>query len=65
MYKFMREEPGYCRVYYRNRNAVYCLQNDGGYGLSDVSFYRCTEDGEPTYPIDMPDESDFDQYISP
>lgn len=65
MYKLMRTEEGFCRVYYRNRSMVYCLQNDGGWGRRRLEFYRCTPDGEPSYPVPMPDETEFDNYVEP
>lgn len=66
MYKFMRTDDGYCRAYYRNRAAIYCIQNDGGFGhRRRLEFYRCTQDGEPSYPVQMPGAAEFDQLIEP
>lgn len=49
-------DSGFCRVYYHARNndgesVWYCLQDEGkNIGLR---FYRCTDDGEPCYPIEL------------
>lgn len=65
MYKLMRTEDGLCRTYYRRRAAIYCIQNEGGYGRQRLEFYRCSSNGEPSYPIDMPGINEFDNYIEP
>lgn len=66
MYKFMRTDDGYCRAYYRQRERIYCIQDEGGFGgRRRLEFYRCTRDGEPSYPVPMPDETEFDDYVEP
>lgn len=66
-YKFMREDAGTRRVLYRNdKNRIYCIQDDGGYGRQRLTFYRCSRDGEPAYALDsIPDPRDFDHYLEP
>jgi len=47
MLKFAYEDNGYCRVYYKGpHRSVYCWQWEGREGWK---FYRCTNDGEPSY----------------
>lgn len=65
-YRLMREEPGLCRVLYRAHGRVYCIQNDGGFGRRDLTFYQCSRDGEPQAPLGyIPSEDQFDIYVEP
>ena len=65
MYRLMRTDDGLCRTYYRRRAAIYCLQNDGGFGRRRLEFYRCSQDEEPAYPVPMPGAAEFDDYVEP
>lgn len=63
-FKYMYEESGYCRVYYRgSKGGVYCLQWEGG----DIHvFYTCTDEAEPETPFaKIPAQSRFDRYVEP
>lgn len=65
-YRLVREEPGFHRVLYRAHGRIYCLQNDGRFGKRDLTFYRCSRDGEPKYALDfIPNEDEFDVYLEP
>lgn len=71
MFKFLREDPGFCRVYYTGqspstgRRMLYCIQNDGVGSKAEYVFYKCSRDGEPEYPKAMPDASQFDRLVFP
>ncbi len=70
LYKFDSDDNDNCRVYYTRRDASgrkrwFCIQNDGGWGRTDLKFYSCTSDGEPSYSVAMPAEADFDKYVLP
>jgi hypothetical protein len=65
VYRFMRVEGFCCRAYYRRRNRLYCIQNDAGHAGRDLTFYRCSADGEPVYPVHMPWPEEFDLLIEP
>ena len=62
--KFVREEPGFCRVMYRGSEdrVLYALQDDSPLGLD---MYECTKDGEPSWSVAMPIKSRFDKFIDP
>lgn len=64
---YYKDDPGFCRVYYRGikPRSLYCIQEDGSWVASYLSFYVCSSDGEPSYAIDMPEEDAFDKYIIP
>ena len=63
MFNFDRVDNDFCRVYYRNTdNGLYCIQDKGNQG---VEFLRCSKEGEPEYPLTMPEASEFDQFILP
>ncbi len=66
LYRLDREEPNYFRVYYRAHGRLYCLQNDGGYGKSELTFYACSRDGEPSHALGfIPNPNEFDRYVEP
>jgi hypothetical protein len=66
IYRLVREEPGFFRVYYRAHGRLYCLQNDGGYGRRDLNFYQCSKDGEPLAALGiLPGSDEFDVYMEP
>ncbi len=63
MFNFDHKDEGFCRVYYKNTDGgLYCIQDNGNLG---VEFLRCSSDGEPEYPLTMPEASEFDQQILP
>jgi hypothetical protein len=64
-YKFVREDYGNCRIYYRERQKLFCMQDDGVWGKREVNFYRCSRDGEPSHKVNMPEKSEFDRYMEP
>lgn len=41
-------DNGFCRIYYKEGKALYCLQ-EAGYGMFE--FFVCSRDGEPDRPI--------------
>ena len=65
-YTFLHHDTGNLRVYYRSTaGGLYCLQQDGGWGTSDVHFYVCSRDGEPSYEVAMPREGEVDIWQTP
>jgi hypothetical protein len=53
--RFLNEDGGNCRVYFKRGTALYCWQ-DEGYGDSvRFEFYRCSKDGEPSHPVSPPE----------
>jgi hypothetical protein len=73
LFEFAANDPGNCRVYYRNagnvnsvrRRHLYCIQNDGSWGKDKFVFYTCSRDGEPSHEIRMPLDSSFDRKVMP
>ena len=61
IYKFAGEDPGFCRVYYRKDKCLYCLQDESCWGNIHFKFYRCSKDGEPSYEVKFPDQSQLDK----
>lgn len=58
-YDLVRVDSGNFRIYYRPRGArgpLYCIQNEGGWGVDRFTFCRCSADGEPEYGIKMPEQ---------
>ncbi len=66
-YRLMRTDPGFCRVLYRSLTGrIYCIQDDGGWGKQNLTFYQCSQDGEPQAALGfMPGEDEFDVYLVP
>jgi len=66
-FKFTHEDRGFCRTYYRSikTKRIYCIQNDGSFGVDKFMFYPCSKDGEPIYSTEIPDKSRFDKFILP
>lgn len=63
MFNFSHTDHDFCRVYYRNTDeGLYCIQDIGYLG---IEFLRCSQNGEPEYPLEMPGADEFDQYILP
>jgi hypothetical protein len=63
-YKFLEEDTGYCRAYYRNlKGRLFCIQNESPNHLLLV-WYECTSDGEPLDPMELPPREEFDEVIS-
>lgn len=65
--KFHSSENGFCRVYYTSESHnLYAFQDEGSWGRVRFELYRCTRDGEPSYPVSwdgvtldkMPDDDD-------
>jgi hypothetical protein len=48
--KFVAEDNGNCRVYYRRMEdrALFCFQLDRD---AHFEFYRCSKDGEPSHEV--------------
>lgn len=67
LFKFLREDTGNCRVYYRGEKPshIYCIQNDGSFGKDSFAFYICSRDGEPSHKIRMPLDTSFDRKVMP
>jgi hypothetical protein len=69
LFRFVREDTGNCRVYYRgaglNPGHLYCIQNDGSWGEDRIVFYTCSRDGEPSYAIRMPLDTSFNRKVLP
>lgn len=65
-YRFIRRHDGTCSTYYKgDKGRWYCLMEDGHRGQSQVRFFVCTKDGEPSNSIPMPDPSEFDKIEMP
>lgn len=65
-YRFIRADPGFCRVYYRGPGKrVFAVADDGGWGIRKIVFYVCSKDGEPSHEVPMPAIDKFDKYIEP
>ena len=65
-YRFICEEPGFCRTLFKDKcGRVYCLQDDGRAGVRDIKFYACSRDGEPSHEVQMPEKEKFDKYVEP
>jgi hypothetical protein len=64
-FKFLREDKGNCRVYYRRKITLFCIQDDGYFGHDEYNFYICSKDGEPSHKVKFPAESRFDKLIYP
>jgi len=63
MFNFDRVDADFCRVYYRNTDqGLYCIQDKGAQG---VEFLRCSLEGEPEYPLSMPEINEFDKFVLP
>lgn len=52
--RFLEEDNGNCRVYYRDGAKLYCWQDDGSWGRHDWRYYVCSRDGEPSYQVQPP-----------
>lgn len=57
-FEFVRADSGNYRLYYRKRSnrALYCIQNEGGWGKDRFVFNLCSHDGEPECEAKWPDE---------
>jgi hypothetical protein len=66
-FKFEREDTGNCRTYYRSSASkrLYCIQNEGRFGVNAYVFYGCSQDGEPSSEMRMPTEDKFDKVVLP
>jgi hypothetical protein len=64
-YRFKREDPGNCRVYYTRDRRLFCIQDEGRAGRKDHFFYACSPDGEPSHQVAYPPEEEFDVYKEP
>lgn len=63
MFNFHHKDNDFCRAYYRNtEGGLYCIQDNGDLG---VEFLRCSSDGEPEYPLTMPEAKEFDKFVLP
>lgn len=65
--KFVREEPGFCRVMYRGSQdrVLYALTRENWPTPNALNFYQCTNDGEPSWTVKMPARERFDKYVEP
>ena len=65
--KFIREDPGFCRVLYRGSvdRVIYAIHNAGRFGEDDYCFYQCTKDGEASWECAFPIKSRFNKFILP
>jgi hypothetical protein len=66
-YKYIKDDPGFLRVYYKlvGTGRWFCIQNNGGWGKDKFEFCPCTSDGEPEFEVAMPPEDAFDHFILP
>lgn len=53
---FYMTDPGYCRVYYKAGDQLYCFQECGG---GAFELMGCTKDGEPIGPKGQPIKLDY------
>jgi hypothetical protein len=52
---FLSFDRNNCRVYYRGeKGGLYCLQDETDRLGPQFRFYRCTAEGEPSYPVPNP-----------
>jgi len=65
LYHFRYEDTGNYRTYYTKGFNKYCFQNDGSHGVDNFVFYRCSKDGEPSYPIQKPEDDAFNKLVLP
>ncbi|ALN21943.1 MULTISPECIES: hypothetical protein [Ectopseudomonas] len=50
----LKTDNGLARVYYRGPAGLYCfLQQDRHQGPNQFGLFRCTDSGEPDYPVDI------------
>ena len=48
---FLRTDPGFCRIYYRDsENSLYCFQVSWG---KNFELFLCTKDGEPSHRVPL------------
>lgn len=53
--RFVSEDNGNCRVYYRESNRLFCWQDESSWGrTADWKFYVCSHDGEPSHEVPEP-----------
>ncbi len=52
--KFVSEDNGNCRVYYREEKRLYCWQLDRP---GQFQFFRCSNDGEPSHEVAPPSDT--------
>jgi hypothetical protein len=67
-YTFDRLDPDNCRVYYRREDRrLFCIymESRDKAGVPHFVFMPCSQDGEPSHKIDMPDALAFDRLVFP
>jgi hypothetical protein len=52
--KFVSEDNGNCRVYYRDGRKLYCWQDESSWGRQVWKYYECSRDGEPSHHATIP-----------
>lgn len=66
-FKFVRNDPGFVRTYYRGRDdgVLYCIQacSHGSEYPPRYEFMVCTRDGEPSHTVASPIKGRFDKFI--
>lgn len=65
-FRFFRKDHDNCRTYYRDEaKRLFCIQDEGYPHKATLVFYRCSQDGEPSYPVPMPPMHDFNRFVTP
>ncbi len=57
-FDLVRIDSGCLRVYFRPRGRrapLYCIQNEGGWGIDRFVWLICSSDGEPSHEVKGPD----------
>ena len=48
LFKFDQVDEGFCRIYYKQQKSLFCFQENFP---NDFTFYNCSKEGEPEYPL--------------
>lgn len=57
VFDFYSEYKSYFRVYVKSCGLLLCFQDEGKRGAPKIALYACTDEGEPSYPINIPHNS--------
>jgi hypothetical protein len=71
LYQFIESQGDMFRTYYRRGETLYCFQRDNSRGSAiltgscEISFYECTDAGEPLCVVATPADDRFDRVVMP
>lgn len=52
--KWKGNDPGFCRVYFKDQNRnLYCIQDEGYSSNTNFVLNICSKDGEPSHPVSL------------